>query len=124
MIRHLAPALAGLMVALTGMAARGAGSDLEFYTGADLSAQCSAAASDADFQSRQARCQGYVLGVSDVLQAQQGAGSPARVCLQPSNDAPALTDAVRRFLSAHTEKHQLAAQDLVIEALAEAFPCK
>ncbi|MBV9996768.1 MAG: hypothetical protein JO127_16305 [Caulobacteraceae bacterium] len=117
-------ALAFLSLLSAAASARAAGSDLEFYTGEDLYAQCSANPADADYQPRQARCVGYVIGASDALQAAQGGGRPAMACLQPTNGAPQLVAAVQQYLAAHPEKRRLAAHDLVDEALAAAFPCR
>jgi len=114
-----------LMLTLMGAGrARAAGPDLEYYTGDELFAQCSAAPADADYQPRQARCVGYVLGVSDAEQAAQGAGSGLSICITPSTGAQALADVVRRYLEAHPEKRHVAAQDLVREALIASYPCK
>jgi hypothetical protein len=98
--------------------------DLEFYTGEALYAQCSARPAVADYQPRQARCAGYVLGVSDALQAAQGTGAPQRVCLPATATSTQLVESVSAYLDAHSEKRRLAAQDLVIEALSVTFPCK
>ncbi len=114
--------LAALAVA-AGASAAPAG-DLEFYTGEALYAQCSAKPASADYLPRQARCAGYVLGVSDALQAALGAGGAARVCLPDTATSTQLVERVSGFLDAHPEKRRLAAQDLVIEALSVQFPCK
>jgi hypothetical protein len=105
-------------------AAPAAAADLEFFTGESLSAQCSAKPAEADFAVRQARCVGYVVGVSDSEQAGQGQGAAGRVCYPASVTADKMVAAVTSFLSAHPEKRPLAAQDLVVEALAAQFPCK
>ena len=98
--------------------------DLEFLTGQDLYAQCSAKPTDADAPVRQAWCAAYVLGVSDAQQAAQGAGAPGRVCLPPATaSAGKMADVVRAYLEANADKRPLAAKDLVIEALAAAYPC-
>jgi hypothetical protein len=96
---------------------------LEFYTGAELYAQCSAQPADADYQPRQARCTGYVIGVSDALQAAQGRGQRASVCIRPAATASQLVAAVEQYLEAHPDKRHIAAHDLVDEALSAAFPC-
>jgi hypothetical protein len=119
-----AVALTTMLLLLGAGSARAAGPDLEYCTGDELFTQCSAAPADADYQPRQARCVGYVLGASDAEQAAQGAGAALSVCITPSTGAQALADAVRRFLEAHPEKRHLAAQDLVREALAASYPCK
>ena len=118
-------ASAGLAaVGIAGSGARAAGTDLEFYTGADLMAQCAAAPPGAGQELNQARCTGYVMGVSDAIQAAQGAGGPGRICIAPSVGAPVLVASVRRFLKAHPQKREFAAQDLVREALSATYPCR
>jgi Rap1a immunity proteins len=112
----------GLVLLCTAATARSA--DLEFFTGAALYEQCSAKPADADYAVRQARCAGYVLGVSDAQQAAQGAGRAGRVCLPQTAGSPQLVDAVSKFLEVRADKRQLAAQDLVLEALSAQFPCK
>jgi hypothetical protein len=111
---------AGLLAA--GAPARAA--DLEFLTGQMLYTECSAHAGQADYNVHSAQCVGYVLGVSDAQQAAQGAGQRPRVCLPGTVTAPQLVATVRDFLATHADKRPLAAQDLVLEALAVAFPCK
>ena len=98
--------------------------DLEFFTGESLAAQCAAKPGDADFAARQGRCVGYVVGVSDAQQAGQGLGAAQRVCFPAGVTATAMATAVSGFLAAHPEKRPLAAQDLVVEALAAQYPCK
>jgi hypothetical protein len=113
-------AIGGLALAATPAVA----GDLEFFTGKLLYAHCSAKAGEHDYASHALQCTGYVLGVSDAQQAAQGAGAPPRVCLPGTATAPALVQAVAAFLEAHPDKRPLAAQDLVIEALGAAYPCK
>jgi hypothetical protein len=98
--------------------------DLEFFTGESLNAQCSAKPGDADFATRQGRCVGYVVGVSDAQQAGQGLGAAQRVCFPAGVTATQMVTAVSAFLGAHPEKRPLAAQDLVVEALAAQYPCR
>ena len=98
--------------------------DLEFFTGESLSTQCTAKPGDADFASKQGRCVGYVVGVSDAQQAGQGLGAAQRVCFPAGVTATQMVAAVSGFLAAHFEKRPLAAQDLVVEALAAQYPCK
>jgi hypothetical protein len=43
--------------------------------------------------------------------------------LPASATEPVMVETVRKFLDAHPEKMQVAAQDLVREALAAAYPC-
>jgi hypothetical protein len=98
--------------------------DLEFFTGDSLTAQCVAKPGDADFATKQGRCVGYVVGVSDAQQAGQGLGAAQRVCFPAGVTATQMVAAVTDFLAAHPEKRPLAAQDLVVEALAAQYPCK
>ncbi|MGH6956672.1 MAG: Rap1a/Tai family immunity protein [Caulobacteraceae bacterium] len=112
-----------------GLAALAAGApapagDLEFFTGQMLYQRCSSKPADSDYAERQARCFGYVIGVSDAEQAAQGAGGRERVCLPSTAAAPQLQGTVERYLEEHPDKRPLAAQDLVIEALAAQYPCR
>ncbi|HTX47936.1 MAG TPA: Rap1a/Tai family immunity protein [Caulobacteraceae bacterium] len=116
--------LAALVSVSSFAAAPAPAADLEFFTGESLYAQCSAKPTDADFAVRQARCSGYVLGVSDAQQAVQGAGGAGRVCIPPTAGSPQLVEAVVAFLEGHADKRPLAAQDLVLEALSAQYPCK
>ena len=113
-------AMAGLALAATPAPAN----DLEFFTGKLLYAHCSAKAGEPDYAAHSLQCASYVLGVSDAQQAAQGAGAAPRVCLPGTATAPALVRTVAAFLEAHPDKRPLAAQDLVIEALSAAYPCK
>ena len=117
---------AGLAVGGLALAAAAptSATDLEFLTGQMLYAQCSAKPGEADYAARSQQCAGYVLGVSDAEQAAQGAGAAQRVCLPATATAPSLTSTVAAFLEAHPDKRPLAAQDLVIEALSTAYPCR
>jgi hypothetical protein len=111
----------GLMLAAPAPASA---ADLEFFTGESLSAQCSAKPGEADFASKQGRCVGYVVGVSDAQQAGQGLGASPRVCYPAGVTATLMVAAVTSFLAAHPEKRPLAAQDLVVEALSAQYPCR
>jgi hypothetical protein len=125
MIERWAVGIAAVLAASGPLApAAWAASDLEFYTGDSLYAQCQARPGEADYQTHALRCAGYVLGVSDAQQARQGAGQPGRVCLPGTATANDVVSKVSAYLVAHPEKRQLAAQDLVIEALAAAYPCR
>ena len=54
----------------------------------------------------------------------KGAGQPGRVCLPAAATANQVVEKVGAYLVAHPEKRPLAAQDLVIEALGAAYPCR
>jgi hypothetical protein len=126
-MRRLAGAF-GAALAIGGMALAAwtpaAANDLEFFTGQMLYAQCSAKPGEADYATHALQCASYVLGVSDAEQAAQGAGAVGRVCLPATATAPSLAATVAAFLEGHPDKRPLAAQDLVIEALSAAYPCK
>ncbi len=124
MVKRAAAVLTAMILAAAGLSARAAGTDLEFFIGEGLYAQCAADPAAADSAARRARCEGYVLGVSDALQAEAGAGGRSVVCLPATASEPQMVQTVRAFLDAHPEKRQIAAQDLVREALAAAYPCK
>ena len=125
MIKRGAVSVVAVLAASGAIApAANAASDLEFYTGETLYVQCQARPGDADYQTHALRCAGYVLGVSDAQQARQGAGQPGRVCLPATATANDIVSKVGAYLIAHPEKRPLAAQDLVVEALAAAYPCR
>lgn len=108
--------------------ATAAPSDREFYTGEALYQRCSAGPADTDFATRKAACRGYVLGVSDALQAGQGAAPlagaarAAAICL-PDIDADQMVEAVSRYLADHPETRRYAAPDLIFMSLKAAYPC-
>lgn len=130
MMRRSTAAFGGIAVAAAaaGLALAGGtpvrAADLEFFTGQALYAQCSAKPADPDYRAREARCMGYVMGVSDAQQAAQGAGAAARVCLPATASAPQIAASVSAYLEAHPDKRPLAAQDLVKEALGAQYPCR
>jgi hypothetical protein len=125
MTKRWAAVLAAALTVAGGLAPTAvAAGDLEFYTGEALFTQCQARPGDADYASHALRCAGYVLGVSDAQQARQGAGQPGRVCLPANATATQVVATVSAYLQAHREKRPLAAQDLVIEALSAAYPCR
>ena len=117
-------AAAAMIAPMAPPSAVAAGGDLEFYTGESLYAQCATRPGDPDYAARSLRCAGYVLGVSDAQQAAQGAGARGRVCLPATASATQVVATVSAYLAAHPEKRPLAAQDLVIEALGAAYPCR
>ncbi|MGA0599456.1 Rap1a/Tai family immunity protein [Caulobacter sp. KR2-114] len=131
-MRRMVLALAAGSVAagavLAGVSAAAAPSDREFFTGEALYQRCAAGPADPDFAARKAACRGYVLGVSDTLQAGQGtapiAGPPraAAVCL-PDIDADQMVETVSRYLTDHAENRRYAGPDVVYMALKAAYPC-
>lgn len=119
MMKRAAAVLAAVAaVGLVGSPPKAAAGDLEYYTGETLFTQCSA------HDAAALRCAGYVLGVSDAQQARQGVGAPGRVCLPTTATETQVVATVSAYLAAHPEKRPLAAQDLVIEALAASYPCR
>ena len=89
-----------------------------FYTGNDLWSQCT---SNAPFQS--GFCAGFVAGIADIL-----AADPLiigqMVCAPLDVTTDQKRDVVKRYLEQHPERWHYAAASLVLDALAEAFPCK
>ncbi|MBS0412682.1 MAG: hypothetical protein JSR86_22385, partial [Proteobacteria bacterium] len=90
MRRMVLALMAASTVAGSGLAAGAAAAaqvDREFYSGETLYQRCSAGPADPDFATRKADCRGYIVGVSDTLQAGQGSApvaGPARaaaICL-------------------------------------------
>jgi hypothetical protein len=74
-----------------------------------------------------ALCFGYILGVSDAMQAAQASGGAVvfgwRACLPPSTMAKAVRDVAVHFLIAHPEVQQSSASGIVAKALSDAYPC-
>jgi Rap1a immunity proteins len=73
-----------------------------------------------------ALCFGYVVGVSDAMQAAQATGGALfgwQACLPPSTTAEQVMEVAVRFLIAHAEAQQSSASGLVAKALSDAFPC-
>ena len=72
-----------------------------------------------------ALCFGYVVGVSDAMQAAQATGGALfgwQACLPPSTTAEQVTE-VAVFLIAHPEAQQSSVSGLIAKALSDAFPC-
>ncbi len=127
-MRRMFLALTAVSALLAAAGAHAAPSDREFYTGEALYQRCAAGPADTDFATRKAACRGYVLGVSDALQAGQapapvaGVARAAAICL-PDIDADQMTEAVSRYLTEHPETRRYAAPDLVYMSLKAAYPC-
>jgi hypothetical protein len=109
---------------LVGARATAAEHDREFYTGEALYQRCAAAPADLDYAARRGACRGYVLGVSDAMQAAQGAQGPASptICLGAA-EADRLVEQVSTYLAGHPESRRFAASDLIGAALKSAYPC-
>jgi len=131
-MRRMVLALTAASVVASSALAAGAGQaaqvDREFYSGETLFQRCSAGPADPDFATRKADCRGYIIGVSDTLQAGQGSApvaGPTRaaaVCL-PDIQSDQLVEAVSRYLNEHAENRRYAAPDVVFMALKAAYPC-
>jgi hypothetical protein len=68
-------------------------------------------------------CYGYVVGITDALGG--GASIAGRsACIPLDVKIRQIMDIAKQFLTSHPEKRQYAADSLVAEALAQAFPCK
>jgi hypothetical protein len=67
-------------------------------------------------------CAGYIAAIDDA--ARDDALSGHRACPPPGMPLGQEIDVVKRFLTAHPEKRHFSASSLVIDALAEAFPCR
>lgn len=128
MVLALMAASVATGAALAGAGAAAAPSDREFFNGEALYQRCSAGPADPDFAARKAACRGYVLGVSDGLQAGQGASpiaGPSRsaaICL-PDIDSDQMVETVSRYLREHPDSRRYAGPDLVYMALKAAYPC-
>ncbi|HZZ34085.1 MAG TPA: Rap1a/Tai family immunity protein [Caulobacteraceae bacterium] len=120
---------AALALALTASSAAAAEYDRQFYTGEALHQRCAAAPADADYAARRAACRGYILGVSDAIQAAQGAaqgsssGARPTVCLGEV-EADRLVEQVAGYLAAHPENRRYAASDVIAVALKATYPCR
>lgn len=131
MRRMVLALMAASTVAGSGLAAGAAAAaqvDREFYSGETLYQRCSAGPADPDFATRKADCRGYIVGVSDTLQAGQGSApvaGPARaaaICL-PEIQSDQLVEAVSRYLTDNPQNRRYAAPDVVFMALKAAYPC-
>jgi len=114
---------AAALGALLPAGAQAADPDREFFTGDILYQRCASAPADLDYAANHAACRAYVLGVSDALQAAQGAGrgAPPPICLGEAA-ADKVVEQVTTYLSGHPENRRYAAPDLVAAALRAAYP--
>ena len=91
-----------------------------FYSGDDLWAQCSGSGKDLFSDGL---CAGFVAGIADAMGASTVFGR--RACIPVSVTVEQPVDVVKRFLGPHPEMRQYyTAVFLVVQALADAFPCK
>jgi hypothetical protein len=93
-----------------------------YITGDRLIATCSSR-SEGD----NALCLGYILGVTDAMQASKASGRALifgwRACLPPETTSQGLRDVAVHFLIAHPGVRQSSASGLVAKALSEAYSC-
>jgi len=111
--------------AMASTGAQAAEQDREFFTGDTLYQRCAAAPADLDYAASHAACRAYVLGVSDAMQAAQGAGRGATpaICLGDA-DADKVVEQVTAYLSGHPENRRFAAPDVVAAALRATYACR
>lgn len=121
-MNRLVPAIALALWSITAL-----GDEVRYASGNSLLEWCTGDVESADY----ARCQGMVVGVIESYFILTTQTEPEeRICL-PKNDATRrtettvgqLTRVVQKYLEDHPEKLHRTASGLVINALAEAFPC-
>jgi len=106
----------GAALLLNSLAYSNVSADFEGVSGADLKKIC---ISYVDIPSNTAdgMCIGYVVGVMSVMDYINV------LCLPAGSSHAQATLVVQKYLSDHPEKLHLHADELVIDALQEAFPC-
>jgi Ssp1 endopeptidase immunity protein Rap1a len=88
----------------------------EFFTGQQLKEHLDDARAGTSFKSLTV-AMGYIAGVYDMVDRQQ-------VCIQRELSAREAMEVVHRYINAHRSELQQPASKLVVQALAEAYPCK
>jgi hypothetical protein len=71
-------------------------------------------------------CLGYIAGITDAANVTQPIGETINggtACVPAGVPVTQAKDVVMNFLRKHPEQRYLAAVDLIVRALAEAFPC-
>ena len=68
-------------------------------------------------------CQSYVAGVADAMVLSDGWVGGWRACFGAHTTRGKITDVVSEWLQSHPEERAYGAPALVVEALADAFPC-
>jgi hypothetical protein len=86
----------------------------DFYDGNGLHQKCTST-SNMDF----GFCAGYISGVADVLQSQNGNS----VCLPRNVVVGQVVDTVKKYLVDYPESRHYAAYSEILVALEKAFPC-
>ncbi len=85
--------------------------------GQDLKQYCAEDAAHVE----QAACFAYILGIADLLAAFEVKGF--HVCFPEGVDLKLMVATTEEYLADHPERLQYTADKLVLDALADAFPC-
>lgn len=88
-----------------------------FKDGQDLKRYCAEDASHAE----QAACFAYILGIADLLAGHDVKGF--EVCFPADADLRKIVAKTGSYLDAHPERLDYPPNELVLDALVEAFPC-
>ena len=68
-------------------------------------------------------CIGYVAGIADAMALNDGWVGGWRACFQAQSTRRQITDVVKQWFQGHPEESRYGAPALVVEALAQSFPC-
>lgn len=102
---------------LGGLLSSHVAAQLEGVSGASLKKICTSYV-DIPSNTSDGMCIGYVTGIMSVMEYISVS------CLPAESTHAQATLVVQKYLSEHPEKLHLNAEELVIDALQEAFPCK
>jgi len=91
-----------------------------FMTGNELYALCTATSGVTVWQDK-ARCSGYIVGVTDLMELDRHWLGAKKDCLRPDVQAGQLTDVAVQALRNHPESRDSLAADLVLVAITTAF---
>ena len=86
--------------------------------GQDLQQYCAEDAAHVE----QAACFAYILGIADLLAGFEVKGF--RVCFPENVDLKLIVTTTEEYLADHPERLHYTADKLVLDALADAFPCE
>jgi hypothetical protein len=90
----------------------------------DLLRFCAASRLTATGRERRRYCAGFVSGVEEAVRLLQAGGrAPVRVCTPPDVSAAALAQVYVKYGAGHERELGDAAAEMVLHALAEAYPC-
>jgi hypothetical protein len=114
--------MSGLL--LCGAMALNSGAQAQFFDGEELLRVCSADENSAVFSP--GVCNGYIMGVIDTAEGLVSAGDrkTSTFCVPLDESMPKLVDLVIVYLRANPARHDDWAGLLVVDALAESYPCK